>query len=51
MEIDIPALERQNQIVEIINLHVRRQFLEKKRIEKQDLEMSAMLTNLVKGEK
>lgn len=51
LEIDIPSIEKQKKIVELIHLHQHRQNLEKKRIELQELEMSAMLMKFIKGEK
>ena len=49
--VDIPSLERQAQIVELINLQNRRQNLEKKRIQRQAQKITALLMQLVRGEK
>lgn len=51
LEIDIPALEKQKKIIDIINLHTHRQNLEKKRINMQEQEMNALLLKFAQGEK
>ncbi|MDZ7796199.1 MAG: restriction endonuclease subunit S [Candidatus Marinimicrobia bacterium] len=49
LPVDIPSLETQKEIVEIIKLHHHRQELEKKRIDMQERGMSALLMSLIKG--
>jgi len=51
LPVDISSLKTQAQIVELINLQNRRQNLEKKRIERQEQEITALLMKLIRGEK
>lgn len=51
LPIDIPSLESQQKIVDIINLQTRRQNLEKKRIDKQEQKINALLLKLIRGGK
>ena len=50
LPVNIPSLEKQRKIIEIINLQNRQVKLEKKRIDKQDQIISAMMLKLAKGE-
>jgi restriction endonuclease S subunit len=51
LAVDIPPLETQEKIVDIITLHNYRQNLEKKRINMQEQKISALLLNIIRGEK
>lgn len=51
LPVEVPDLETQKKIVEIINLHNHRQNLEKKRKVMQEQEISMLLLNIIRGEK
>jgi restriction endonuclease S subunit len=49
LPVDVPPLETQKKIIEIFKLHHHRQELEKKRIDMQERELTALLMSFIKG--
>lgn len=50
LPVDLPSLDVQRQIIDIINLHEREQILEKKRLKIKEQYMNALLLQLIKGD-
>jgi restriction endonuclease S subunit len=51
LPLELPALELQKKIVELMLLHERRQILEKKRLDMREQKMNALLLKLINEEK
>lgn len=49
LTVDLPSLDVQRQIIDIINLHEHEQMLEKKRLRIKEQYMNALLLQLIKG--
>ena len=51
LPLDVPSVDTQKKIVELVRLHKYKKELEKKRIALLELKMNALLTGLSKGGK